>query len=102
MYIVGKTQADKQNRVSISGLYRQDQIPTEIVLVIDFEREAIRILEASEAPNFGIRQKINGKPRLFIPKWMMEEAGNNRDFFLIIDGDKKYLSPKTGNVLPKA
>ena len=101
MYIVGRVKADKQNRVNISSLYGPGQIPEEIVLVVDLEREAICILKTSEASDFGIRRKIDGKPRVILPDWMLEELGDNRDFFLIIDDNKKYLSPKTENILSK-
>ncbi|MBR3264019.1 hypothetical protein IKF94_02195 [Candidatus Saccharibacteria bacterium] len=101
-YIVRETQVDKQNRVNINGLYKQDQMPKEVVLVVDAEREAILILKASDATDFGITQKVDEKSRLIIPGWIMKNVGNNKDFFLTVEDGKRYLSPVTGDILPRS
>ena len=102
MYISGKTKVDSQGRVNLNGLFRSDKMPKQVVLVVDVEKEMILVMDEDKAPDFGVVQKIDKKSRLIIPEWIREEVGNAKEFFLVIDEDKKYISPKTGDILPKA
>ena len=103
MYIVGKAKVDKQGRINVNGLFRQDKMPKQVVIAIDVENEMIEVfLNENEAQDFGVVQTIDAKSRLSLPNWLREEIGENKELFLIIDGNKKYISIKTGNVLPKA
>ncbi len=100
MYIIGKVKADCQGRINVSNLFK-GQTPKQVVLVVDVEQEQILILNTDEKCDFGAIQTIDEKNRLILPKWILEEVGNYREFFLVVENGKKYISPKTGDILPK-
>ncbi|MBR0480135.1 hypothetical protein IJJ49_02660 [Candidatus Saccharibacteria bacterium] len=99
--IVGKSKVDSQGRVNLAGLF-YPEFPKEVVVSIDSEMEMIEITPATEdEPKFGTRLQIDDKKRLVIPKWIREEFSEKAELLLIQADQKKYLSVKTGNLLPK-
>ena len=101
-YITGKAKIDSQGRINVGNLFQQGKMPSQIILVVDVEQEQILILDAGEKDyGFGgIPQKIDSKNRLIIPKWILEEIGGYKEVFLVDEDGEKYISVKTGNILP--
>lgn len=100
LYIVGAADITSQGRIVITGLFKEhiDQV----CLVVDVAAEMILVIPIQDDnPNdFGFIQPVDEKNRLIIPKWIIKELGNCGKLFFVIDGDKHYLSPKTGPILP--
>ena len=103
MHIIGKTTVDEQGRVSISAFNSPVKM-SNIVIAVEVGAEMIVLLD--DKPEVaGVRQKVDKKGRVILPKWLREELGkkdgenDELELFLIVDGDKKYLSPKTGSII---
>ena len=95
MYIVRKSLLDFQNRIVITELF--EKMPEEVRLAVDFEKKQIVILD--EDRKIGTKLLIDKKNRLAIPKWIIEEVGDCKEFLLIIDGNRRLILPKKGDII---
>lgn len=74
-----------------------------ILPVLDPENKAILLLpiEDDKEVTYGTPSNIDDKNRFIIPRWIRGEFGTG-EAILLVDGDKHYIAPKTGHLLPHA
>ncbi|MBO7132129.1 AbrB/MazE/SpoVT family DNA-binding domain-containing protein [Candidatus Saccharibacteria bacterium] len=103
MYIYGKTHIDKNDRILLSGFFAPEELPGKIVLVVDAGMEMITVIKAEEKPELGTAIPVDEKGRVTLPKWLREELkpslNDENELFFVYDGGKRYISPKTGDIL---
>ncbi len=99
MYIISVNDVDKSGRVNVSGLFGAEKVEN-VILAVDVGTEQIEVIPADKNPAFGIPQKIDDKNRLVLPKWLCKELGDCARICLVVDGDRRFLSPKTGSIIP--
>ncbi len=98
MYIIGINDVDKNGRVNVSGLFGAEKVEN-VILAVDVGTEQVEVILAEKNPGFGIPQKIDDKNRLVLPKWLCRELGDSARICLVVDGDRRFLSPKTGSII---
>lgn len=99
MYIIGINDVDKNGRVNVSGLFGAEKVEN-VILAVDVGTEQVEVILAEKNPGFGIPQKIDDKNRLVLPKWIRKELGNCAEVCLVVHDDRRFLSPKTGSIIP--
>ena len=103
MYIYGKTRIDKSGRILLSDFFSPEETPKEVVMVVDTETEQITVYKIDERPEAGPAISLDGKNRLFLPKWLREELepylNEGRELFFVYHEGKRYLSAKSGRIL---
>ncbi len=107
MHIIAINGVDKSGRVNVNGLFGAKKVET-VVLAVDVETEMIEVIPIDEELTelssgtplpFGIPQKIDDKNRLVLPMWLRDELAGCKNLCLIVDGDRRFLSPRTGSII---
>lgn len=101
MYIISVNNLDKAGRVNVNGLFGAEKVEN-VVLAVDVGIEQIEVVpvSADEKPAFGVIQKIDEKNRLVLPLWIRNELQGCKKICLVAEDDRRFLSPKTGSIIP--
>ena len=102
MYIYGKTRMDKSGRILLTDFFSPEEPPKSIVLAVDVGLQQIFVNKDDRRSEFGASIPLDEKNRAIIPRWLRQELkphlNEGRELFFIIEGDKRYLSPKSGSI----
>ena len=101
-YIVSQQSLDSQGRIGVGSLYENN--PAQIVVAVEAETKRILFLNPEQAQGWGIKQTVDNKGRIVLPKWLREELGEDARLNLVIEtaenGEiRRYAKLKTNSIL---
>ena len=97
MTIFDKKVPDRQGRITLGPEYILEDT-TAVIFVVEDATEMISVRDVEDT-YYGPVSKIDQKNRVAIPKWLMDELGDNIELFCVEMDGKFYLSKKTGYII---
>ncbi|MBQ3353053.1 hypothetical protein IJG89_01735 [Candidatus Saccharibacteria bacterium] len=93
MYVIGKNKVDKAGRINIRRLF--NELPDKIIVTADLKTGKIYFIDArrTDAPH-GHIYSVDSKNRVQLPKWIIEDFG--QEFYITPESldDHSLLSKK--------